>query len=240
MVRRLALIGSCCLVVAVVASAFAADDAAMKDLRAKWEAAQQAIKDITIEQQVTANRGGQQMTVDTKVQRKGAKFRSETHAQGMTMVMLFDGKDAWMIGPTGAQKMPMPPQMQDPLRMALPENAKITGTETVAGRSCYIVEMTPTEGGTPIRMWVDQKSPTVVKIESKDPQGGTVLIMFSDFRKVLKDYEMPFKCEVTANGATQATITMKDIKVNSGLDDKLFEAPAAGAAPTMPAMPKEE
>jgi len=251
MFRRFALIGSCCLLAAIVAVAVAAEDTALRDLRVRWEAATKAIQDMTIEQEMKSGQAGQDMTMQIKLQRKGVKFRSESQIQGTTTVTISDGTDYWMVTPAGPQKLPMAPQQPDPTNWQnLPENAHIAGRETVGDRACHIVEFEAPHGTT-TRMWVDQESPTPVKVESKTSPGITTTILFSDFRKVYQDYEMPFKCEMSINTKTnsvrgvldvlQATITTKSIKVNSGLDDKLFDAKAAGpaAVPTMPTAPKQ-
>ena len=172
------------------------------------------------------------------VMRKGEKTRTEMNVQGMTMITIFDGTDAWMITPMGAQKMPQVKQQMPDVgpRRAWPEDARLTGTETVSGRDCYVIEFKDPKGGATTRLWADRKSPTAVKSESKHG-ADTVVALFSDFRKVQGDYEMGFKCDITMNDKPTGTVTIKAVKINTGLADDLFDPNAAAASKPAQAAP---
>jgi outer membrane lipoprotein-sorting protein len=193
---------------------------------------------MTVQQELaTADGGfGQQGPLPMTLLRKGLKFRTEMNVQGMTMITIFDGTDVWMVTPMGAQKMPMQMPMPDmgPGK-AWPEDARLAGTETVSGRDCCVIEYKDPKNGAPTRLWVDRKSPTAVKSETK--QGAETLVaLFSDFRNVQGAYEMPYKCDMSSNGKPKGTLTIKSIKVNTGLADDLFnpQSPTAGTPTATP------
>jgi outer membrane lipoprotein-sorting protein len=226
------------LALGIAAGASAQEDAVVKAIRAKWDPAAQAIKDMTM----TATMDGQTpdgpMKVDMTIKRKGLKVRTEMNMNGFDMVSIFDGKDHWMVTPMGVQKAPAnqrgPGQaMQD----TLPADARVTGSEKAGGRDCHVVEYKEAGSGKPVKVWVDKKSLTPVKSEMIDGK-KTNLITFSDHRKVTGDYEVPYKTEMQENGKLMGTVVIKTVAVNSGLADDEFVPKAPAGGMQMPMMPK--
>lgn len=202
--------------------AMAAEEAVPKDLIENWEAAAQEIKDMKIQQEMTIPDGPPE-PVQMTVLRKGPKYRSEMTMQGMTIITIFDGTDTWMVTPMGVQKSPMRQQTPNVAPgTAFPEGARLTGSESVDGRDCHIIEFTDPATGEITKLWIDKNVPTIVKYEGKQ-DGQTTVASYSDFRKVKGDYEMPYKCEMTSNGQPAGSVTMKSIEVNTGLNDDIFD-----------------
>ncbi len=61
------------------------------------------------------------------------------------------------------------------------------------------------------------------KGEMQGEQGETGLWVYSDFRKMAGDLEMPYKTEVYMNGEFLFNMIVKSIEINKGLPDSLFE-----------------
>jgi outer membrane lipoprotein-sorting protein len=230
MKRLMPWLVSCTLLCWAVA-VMGAEDAALKELRAKWEGVGKAVKDLTIRQEIKMAQEGPPGPIETTVFRKGQKTRTEMQLQGMTMIMIFDGADTWAISPMG--KMKMPQRSQQPTDMDLghawPEDAHLAGTETVSGRDCYVIECKDPHSDGTTRLWLDRNSPTIVKSEFKKDANSAVAV-YSDFRKIQGDYEMGFKCDLTMNGRPAGTLTIKSFKVNTGLADEIFDPNSAAAS----------
>ena len=63
----------------------------------------------------------------------------------------------------------------------------------------------------------------MLKAESKT-QRGVAVSQLSDFRKVRGAFSMPFLHEVSINGVLQSKMVTKNVKINTGLSDDLFDA----------------
>ena len=94
--------------------------------------------------------------------------------------------------------------------------------ESVDGKDCYVIE-TETAANAPMRFWLDKEKLAPVKMELETPQ-GTMLAVYSDPRKIQGDWEMPYLTETYMNGELLSTMTVKSVKVNTGLSDDLFNA----------------
>jgi outer membrane lipoprotein-sorting protein len=217
-------------------TARADDEALMKQIREKWNATVLEVKDITIEQEMKIVTPQGERVMGSIVQRKGEKSRVETDMGGMKMTMINDGTDVWMITPMGARKMPNRQKTPDAADLPkLPDDAKIVRSETVGDRDCQVVQYTRPKETSPTLLWIDPKDLAIAKTEMK--QGDkTVTGLFSDFKPVYKDLVMGHKMEISMDGKPMGTITIKSIKVNTGLADDLFtvkaDTPPAAPAPT--------
>jgi outer membrane lipoprotein-sorting protein len=228
----------------------------LKDIKAKYAPYKQAIKDMTMEQEMKATTPQGEMTSLTKVYRKGEKFRIESttkmpsmpqmpkEMQEMKSITINDGKDIWMISPfSGKQKIPAEQKTQRPVSDwwdLISDKAKLVGSENVGGRDSYVIEFVEQKDFPYTKVWLDKKSLVLTKAESKPATGETTQIVFSDFKKV-KDWETPYKTEVIVGGKPMSVIVVKSLEVNKGLSDDLFDAakekeiaPVAPVAPPAP------
>jgi len=210
----------------------------LKQAMAKCEKFKKEIKDMTIIREMKMISQEEEMALSHEVKQffKGEKFRSEITTQmpnmpkemgGMQTIIIYDGKDIWMISLMGKKKLSDEESKQyqkDEIccwtRMF--EKAKIVGTEKIGKRECYVVKPEEEEKSSFARIWLDKKNLVIVKIESKGTEGEIILMVGSDFRKVKGDWEMPYKTEMYGNNELMFTILIKSIEINKGLSDDLF------------------
>lgn len=215
---------------------YAADlSSVLKEVEAKYGRFEEEIQDVTILQEMRMNTSGGEMTQDVKLQSKGKRFRMESkmqmpQGQGMPGVVetvtIHDGKDTWMISPfTGKQKISdlggSQPQAERNWWGFLSENSTIVGSEEIGGRDCYVISA---GGDAPFdKLWLDKKALVLVKAEFSGA-GGTMLLVYSDFKRIKGDWEMPYRTEMYSGGKLFSTSITKSIEINKGLPDDLFDS----------------
>ena len=164
------------------------------------------ITNVRYDMNITSAQG----TMVTTVWEKGRKFREEMTTQGMTTIIIMDldagvyymntpGTDMWtamtldtsMI-PEGAAENP---------NDILDFNPQITGTETIDGKSCTVIEWTIPGTGT-MKEWIWTEKGFPVKIETVTAQGTTTIgftnIDFSNIPDSM--FELPSGAIVTTIG----------------------------------------
>lgn len=231
-------LAACVLALGIAAAASAQMDPIVKSICDKWDPAKNAIKDMTMTGTMDAQTPDGAMKMDLVIKRKGEKVRTDINVNGMTMSNIYDGKDSWMITPMGVQRSPAgQPNPGQSFNDTLPADAKVTGSASVSGRDCHVIEYKDPKNGTPVKLWVDKKTLTPVKSETMN---GTKLmtVLFSDHRKVTANYEVPYKIDMQQDGKSMGAMTISSVEVNTGLADDLFvpKAPAGGMG--MPMMPQ--
>jgi len=185
-----------------------------------------------------------EMTSEMKLFTKGEKSRSEVVMQfpesagmpegmgSMQVIIIFDGQDTWMISPfVGKNKLTSQQaeeQMQYQTGMnwwkSIPDNAKYIGIERINNRECYVIEIKAEEASLYGRIWVDKKNLFLVQTEGEGESGQTMRMVFSDFRKIKDNWELPYKTEGFLDEVQMMTILLKSFEVNQGLSDDLFDA----------------
>jgi outer membrane lipoprotein-sorting protein len=212
-----------------------------KEAKAKSAQFESEIKDMTILQQMTMISPQGEMSSKMRVFRKGKRFRTETRIpvparsgmpgemDEMETTVIYDGKEGWMISPfLGKQRLSEEEvqqyQSERNIWDIIGDNAKVTGTEKIGKRDCYVVETTG-EGDFPFtRIWLDKNTLNVVKAERKKPEEPTTLLQNYDFRKIKDDWEMPFKTEIYLGGTLMSSTVVDSLQVNKGLADELFDS----------------
>lgn len=229
--RSLVIAAVLCLVLGNVYAVDLPD--VLKKVEARYARFEKEIEDMTVllDMKVIIPGGGE-MTQDVKLQTKGEKFRTENKMGGagmpggMETVTICDGKDTWMISPfTGKQKITdlegNENQIQANWWNYISENSRVTGSEEVSGRECYVVSVS---GDAPFdKLWIDKNSFVMVKAEFSGA-GGSMFLVYSDFRKIKGDWEMPYKTEMYQGEKLYAASVTKSIEINKGLPDDLFDA----------------
>jgi len=211
----------------------------LEQAEAKYAKFENEVKDMTIVQETKVITPEGEMVSEIKMLKKGEKFRMETRMQapetpempegmaGMETVIIYDGKDTWMISPfLGKKKLSGEEEKQyrrerDWWKL-VSEKAKIVGTEKVGERECYVVEMEEEKEFPFTRLWLDKKNLDLTKGESKGPKRETIVWINSDFTKIKGDWEMPYKTEIYADGKLMSTSLVKTLEINTGLSDDLF------------------
>jgi|WetSurMetagenome_2_1015567.scaffolds.fasta_scaffold06735_4 outer membrane lipoprotein-sorting protein len=212
---------------------------------------QQGIKDLswTMEMNVPSSEGALK-TVST-LYRKGDRFRVEVSMEGMEnmgmgagmngmkTIVIGDDKGAWIINPMmGKSQIPADEAAkyrgQWDCTTYMPVAAEIVGSEKVGGRDCYVLSVLDNSSEY-AKLWIDQKSFLLMKMEGKPQEGVASVILLSDYRKVSGDFEMPYKTEMYSGKDLISTGIVKSIEVNKGISDDLFD-PDKIKAPAGPDM----
>jgi len=221
-----------------VSDAFCADwSDILKEVKAKYAKFEKEIKDMTIVQEMKITTEKAEITPQMKMMRKGEKFRMDTKMQMLDMpkemgametVVIYDGKDMWMISSfLGKKKLSDKEQKHYQTERnwweLISEKAKVVGTEKVGKRECYVVETKEEKEFPFTKIWLDKKSLNLIKGEHKEPKEKTMLWVHSDFKKIKGDWEMPYKTEIYTGDKLMTTSIVKSLEVNKGLSDDLFD-----------------
>lgn len=219
----------------------AAPDAAalIGQIEAKYAGYNDEIRDMTLEQEMTAG----EVRGDLKLMKKGGKYRIENTVSSpemaemdgsMTTTVIYDGRDVWIENPfTGKMKAPGGKTQESTVHEEWWRDlagARVAGEAIVSGRACHIVEPAPAAGQTYSKLWIDKENLVLVSAEGRDEQGKVVRMMFSDFRPVGK-WKLPYKTEILSGGQVLASYVTRSVETNTGLSDDLFTAssqPASG------------
>lgn len=211
----------------------------LEQAEANYAKFENEVKDMTILQEMKVVTPEGEMVSEIKMLKKGEKFRMETRIQmpeapempaGMETIIIYDGKDTWMISPfLGMKKLSGEEEKQYQKDRnwwkLVSEKAKIVGTEKVGERECYVVEIEQGAEYPFTRLWVDKKNLYLIKGESKGPKKETIIWILSDFKKVKGTWEIPYKTETYADGKLVSTSLVKTLEINQGLSDDLFTVP---------------
>lgn len=198
------------------------------------------IDDLKIAMDITMTGNKKEMTMETITMLKGEKFRSEAKVpapEGMPgdlkeikTVTLFDGENMWQITPIhGKKKMEQEKKEEHEKRtysiywwqFMEDEEVNYVKEEKVNERNCYHFKQTAEEGT--IEMWIDKNNLAPVKIIDKTEEEPTTLV-FSDFKKINEDWEIPYVTEVFKNDEKTVEMKIKSVDLNKGISDDMFDA----------------
>ena len=214
----------------------------------------QTIKDMTwtMEMDVPSSEGSLKTT--TTMYSKGKQFRAEISMEGMESmgmpagmegmktIVIGDGTNAWIVNPMmGKSKIPADEGAKYRGEWMcgdyVPVEAEIVGSEKIGGRDCYVLSVLDNSSQF-TKLWIDQKSFVPMKMESKPQEGASSVILLSDYRKILGDFEMPFRTEMYSGKDLLSTSVIKSVAVNKGLAADLFDPDKikASAGPDMKGM----
>jgi len=208
----------------------------LKKVKAKYADFEKKITDITIVQEMKMLAGEREFSSESKLFKKGNRFRMEAKIQAPGMpastgavetVIIFDGEDTWMIAPViGKTKLSDKEERQYQTEKDwwkfIPDEGKVIGSERAGKRNCFLIEFADGEDSPFDRIWLDKKSLVLVKAEGKMPEGQTMQWINSDFRKIKGGWEHAYKTEVYVDNNLLFRTTVKSLDVNKGLSDDLF------------------
>jgi outer membrane lipoprotein-sorting protein len=199
----------------------------------------QGLRDLkwTIEMEVPSSEGLFKTT--SVLYRKGDKSRVEVSMEGMEdagmpagiasmkTIVISDGTNAWIVNPMmGKSQIPAEEGAKYRGQWAcgdyLPVAAEIIGSEKAGGRDCYVLSVLDASSDY-AKLWIDQKSFLLMKMEGKPQEGTASVIILSDYRKVSGDFEMPFRTEMYSGKDIISIAVVKSVEVNKGLSDDLFD-----------------
>ena len=209
----------------------------IKKAEAKYANFYKEVKDITMVQEMKIVMPEGEMTSEMKMMRKGEKYRVATKMSmpnmpkgmgGMETIIISDGKETWTISSfAGKQKLPEGDEVKHQGNLgwwdSFSKEAEITGSETIKGRDCYVVKFKEEAESYITRVWIDKNELFLVKSESKGDKGGTMTIVYSDFRKIKGNWEIPYETEIFSDDKLVTTIKVRSLEMNKGLGDDLFD-----------------
>jgi len=245
MVKKINKVGVIVVTIALVSLTLGVNQLLATDLssvleqaKAKYAKFEEEVKDMTIVQEMKTFTEEGEITEEMKMLKKGKKFRIETTMQmpevpdmpeemALTNVIIYDGKNSWMISPfMGKQKLPYEEGKEYQAGMSwwelISEKTKIVGTEQVGGRECYVVEIKEEESPF-TRMWLDKENLVLIKGEYKEAEGEITLWVYSDFKKIKDNWEIPYKIQMYVDGNLAGSLLVKSLEINKGLSDDLFD-----------------
>jgi hypothetical protein len=156
------------------------------------------------------------------------------------LVMVATPAGAFVVGPQGTQDLP--PDLRDDLlhqilRTSLylaqkgedPKfSAATAGVEKIGEVEARILDITYDD--VRVRWFVDPKIGRILRSShvTKGPDQREMPIQtdYSDFR-VVDGYTIPFHLEVNTSGKKDQTLKVEELKINAGIDPRLFEKPPA-------------
>ncbi len=206
----------------------------LKKIQKKYEMFDRDIKDMTMIQEIEAVTPQGKIITDMKVFKKGNMFRINVSMNipgtpdGIENVVINDGKETWIISPfTGRKKLDGNESMQYHTESnwwkSISEKGKITGNAKIAGRACYIVEFEKSNDNPYGKLWLDKKELILIKGESEIAAEQDITWMYSNFKKMNKKWEIPYKTEVYSNDQLISTARMKSIEINKGIPATIFD-----------------
>jgi len=214
----------------------------LKEAESNYKNFNQDFKDMAIVFDAKIFTPEGEMTSEMKLFTKGEKSRTEIVMQfpeaagmpegmgSMQTIIIFDGQDTWMISPfVGKNKLTAKQaeeQMQYQTGMnwwrSISDKAKYIGIEKINNRECYVLEIEAGGASLYSRIWVDKNNLFLIQTEGKNDSGQTMRMIFSDFRKIKDNWELPYKTEGFMDEVQMMTILLKSFEINQGLSDDLF------------------
>lgn len=180
------------------------------------------------------------MPVNTTIVQNKA-FRTETKAQGMTIIQAVNGNTGWMINPMGGQtKATVMPEeavksMESQKDLTGLYNYKekgykltLDGEQDLDGAKVYKVTATLNSGVKQIN-YISKDTFYILKIEASMPVEGQLIkteSTQSDFRQI-DGIVFPFVLEVTTTAMPGMTMVNRitSLEVNPKIDESIFEMP---------------
>ncbi len=188
-----------------------------------------SLKDLSME--LSSEMAG--MKISVKIDRKAPnKFFTEIAFPMGKQVIVFDGEKGKMSAM--GNEMPLPEEQAEGIKllgfpssiMHLEENgikAELTGAENIDGNNAYKVVLTLPSGKTKTQFYDVETGLRVREVETQDtPQGQmTQTSNLGDYKEVAG---IKFAHTQTIQmGPQQLVMKVNSIKVNEGVDDKIFE-----------------
>lgn len=168
------------------------------------------------------------------------KMKIEIDVMGTKMIQAYDGETAWWLFPmqTGPDPQLMPAEMSESMTEQEFEwpfvdyakkgnTVELMGKEEVEGTETYKLKVTKKNGKVQYYFFdAEHYVPILIQapIESGPAKGQNADTFMSDYQEV-DGLMMPFFTEVKVGGQSIQKITIKEVKLNVDLDDKMFAMP---------------
>jgi outer membrane lipoprotein-sorting protein len=208
-----------------------------KKIQTKYENYDQKIQDMITKQEIFIKTGGREITTEATLYKKHNKFRMDSSIElenmpkemgPMTTVVIHNGQDTWMVSSMmGKQKLTGADEKQYQTSQDwwsyLDENAELAGSETVGNRDCYVIKINETVKTPYSTMWLDKTDLVLVKGLTALSASEKIEMNFSEFKKLEKEWLVPYKTDMYLNGELISTVTVLSIETNQDVPDELFD-----------------
>jgi len=209
----------------------------LREAESNYKNFNQDFKDMTMVFDAKIYTPQGEMTSEMKLFTKGEKSRSEIVMQmpegmgSMQTIIIFDGQDTWMISSFAGKKKLTTEQAEEQMQYqtgmnwwrSISDKAKYIGIERINNRECYVLEIEAGGDSLYSKIWVDKNNLFLVQTEGKNDSGETMRMIFSDFRKIKDNWELPYKTEGFLGEVQMMSILLKSFEINQGLSDDLFD-----------------
>ncbi len=166
------------------------------------------------------------------------KFRVDAAVNGVETVLVYNAGTAWEKNPSGVRDLP--PPMRDemtasvrrdtiPMLIAAAEGrltSRMLPEEGRDGRTLRVLEISGSQLA-PVKLYIDPQNLIARQAFSVAGPDGRPVVgeeAFSDYRPV-SGIMVPFKAEVSRLGTVILSRVLKNVALNSALDDTLFARP---------------
>lgn len=173
----------------------------------------------------------------TRYQKEPNKMRMEIEVQGYIITQAYDGETAWMTNPQTGSTEEMPENLAADMKKGAlgldavlnPEKYGITysykGKETLDGVDYHVIDQT-FEDGEKVTVYINAKTYLPYKsiTTSIGPTGGEVEeeTIMTDYREI-EGMMVPFSLVIYQDGEEFVSMTISEVKINTGLEDSLFQ-----------------
>ena len=196
----------------------------------------EGVMDVTISGSVELTQMGMSATV-TVYQKKPKMMRTDIEVMGMVITQAFDGETAWVVNPQTGVEEEMPERMAEyAAREAIgvggllnPEKYGLSfeykGKEEFEGKKYLVIEQTFADGYKNT-IYIDPD--TYLTYKSKGLSLNNMMVeveaesFASDYKKV-NGMMAAHSVIVFQDGEEFMTMTITEIKINTGLEDSLFK-----------------
>jgi len=145
----------------------------------------------------------------TMYQKEPNMMRMDAEVMGMTITQAYDGETAWMINPQTGAAEELPPETSDDMRRQALGNDALLHPEKYGlyvDPDTYLVYKT--KARTTNQMGVEVEAETI----------------FSEYKKI-DGVMVPQKLTIYQDGEEFMTMTITEVKFNTGLEDSFFKMP---------------
>ncbi|MFC1806975.1 outer membrane lipoprotein carrier protein LolA [Candidatus Omnitrophota bacterium] len=162
----------------------------------------------------------------------GAAENMPAEMASMKNTMIYDGEQFWMISPFGKMKMgkemlkdaDMPDISQKHWFEWITDETVYLGKEDVDGTDCYALDFTDQGGTQFIKCWIDVKDLKIV--QSLPRHQKNIVTKLSDYHMIAGKWPTPLVAKGYRDGELFFTTTTKNLQINTGLPDSLFDPDA--------------
>lgn len=175
----------------------------------------------------------------TMYQKEPNLMRMEAEVMGMTITQAFDGEKAWMINPQTGAAEELPPEAADDIRrqalgndaLLHPEKYGISynykGKEQINGKDYFVLEQAFSDGFK-ATLYIDPDTYLVYKTKARTTNQMGIEVeaetIMSEYKKI-EGMPVPQKLTILQDGEEFMTMTITEVKFNTGLEDSFFKIP---------------